>query len=128
VRAKKAVRLFDVNLRQTFYDYSTLRRGCALATALKLNAEELSVLASMLTLRGSTSGDRILSLFERFPIEVVILTRGFEGTVVYTPNGKFEGKPEAYPSEPGADSVGAGDAPLPPPRSRCWRTIRWIKS
>jgi fructokinase len=64
----------------------------------------------MLTLRGSTAGDRILCLFERFPIEVVILTRGPEGTAIYTPNARYEGTPAFYPSEPGADSVGAGDA------------------
>lgn len=110
VRAKGALRLFDVNLRQSFYDYSTLRRGCALATALKLNAEELGVMAAMLTLRGRSDGDRVLSLFERFPLEVVILTRGAEGTVIYTPTGKFEGQAVTYPLTDGADSVGAGDA------------------
>ena len=110
VRAKSAVRLFDVNLRQSFYDYSTLRRGCALATALKLNVEELAEMASMLTLRGSSAGDRVLSLFERFPIEIVILTRGARGTVIYTPTGRFESTPAHYDVEEGADSVGAGDA------------------
>ena len=110
VRAKGALRLFDVNLRQSFYDYSTLRRGCALATALKLNADELGVLAAMLTLRGGSDGDRVLSLFERFPLEVVILTRGAGGTVIYTPTGKFEGPAVRYPDAEGADSVGAGDA------------------
>jgi fructokinase len=77
---------------------------------LKLNAEELGVMASMLTLRGSSSGDRVLSLFERFPVEVVILTRGEAGTVIYTPTGRFEGQVAGYPFEEGADSVGAGDA------------------
>ena len=110
VRAKDALRLFDVNLRQSFYDYSTLRRGCALASALKLNAEELGVLAAMLTLRGTNPGDRVVSLFERFPLELVILTRGADGTVIYTPTGKFEGPAVGYTCEPGADSVGAGDA------------------
>ena len=110
VRAKCAVRLFDVNLRQSFYDYSTLRRGCTLATVLKVNADELGVLASMLTLRGSSAGDRVLSLFERFPVEVVILTRGEAGTVIYTPTARFESAAVSYPFEPGADSVGAGDA------------------
>ena len=77
---------------------------------LKLNAEELGVLASMLTLRGSSAGDRVLSLFERFPVEVVILTRGAAGTAIYTPAGRFEGPPVSYPVEAGSDSVGAGDA------------------
>ena len=102
--------MFDVNLRQSYYDYSNLRRGCALATAVKLNAEELSVLAEMLTLRGTSAGDRILALFERFPLELVILTRGKDGTAIYTPNGRFEDEPCRFQPEPGADSVGAGDA------------------
>ena len=110
VRATRALRLFDVNLRQDFYDYSTLRRGCALATVLKVNAEELAVLATMLTLRGGSAGDRVLSLFERFPIETVIVTQGVKGTAIYTLNGKFEGPPVSYEGQPGADSVGAGDA------------------
>ena len=110
VRATKAVRLFDVNLRQPYYDYSNLRRGCALATALKLNSEELGILSDMLMLRGSSPGDRILALFERFPLDTVILTRGKNGTALYTPSGRFEGEPVIVTPEDGADSVGAGDA------------------
>jgi fructokinase len=109
-QATRAVRLFDVNLRQADYDYSNLRRGCALATVVKLNAEELTVLAEMLTLRGTSQGDRIQALFERFPLKMVILTRGKDGTALYTLNGKFEGLPVEFQPESGADSVGAGDA------------------
>ena len=110
VQAKQAIRLFDVNLRQSDYDYSNLRRGCALASAVKLNAEELNILSEMLVLRGSTPGDRILALFERFPIELVIFTRGKDGTAIYTPRGRFEGERVDLQPQPGADSVGAGDA------------------
>lgn len=109
--AKNAIRLFDVNLRQSYYDYSILRRGCALATVLKLNSDELEVLAAMMTLRGATPGERILALFERFPIEHVILTRGSAGTAIYTASDRLEGgKVNAYQPQPGSDSVGAGDA------------------
>jgi fructokinase len=109
-QAKAAIRLFDVNLRQDFYDYSVLRRGCCLATAVKCNEEELAVLAEMLALRGNTPGDWIHSLFDRFPVESVLLTRGPRGSQLYLPNGRFEEPPPSYPHQEDADSVGAGDA------------------
>ncbi len=107
----KAIRLFDVNLRQDYYDLSMLRRGCALATDLKLNEGELDVLAEMLELRGNRHGDYILALFDRFPLDRVLLTRGAKGCVLFGANNtRFEGKPVSYPPAPGADAVGAGDA------------------
>ncbi len=108
-RASKAIRLFDLNLRQDFYDRSVLRRGCALATALKLNERELEILADMLHLRGNRHGDFVLALFDRFPLEQVLLTRGSRGCILYTPKAKCEVHNVSYPSQPGADSVGAGD-------------------
>ena len=109
--AKDAIRLFDVNLRQDFYDVSMLRRGCTLATDLKLNESELDVLADMLQLRGNRHGDYILALFDRFPIERLLLTRGEQGCILFGANNtRCEGKKISYPAVPGADAVGAGDA------------------
>lgn len=109
-RARKAIRLFDINLRQDYYDVSMLRRGCALATAVKINEEELDVAAEMLHLRGSRHGDHIHALFDRFPIEQLLLTRGARGCILFTPKNRCEVKQISYPAEPGADAVGAGDA------------------
>ncbi len=111
-KAKQAVRIFDVNLRQDFYDISVLRRGCAMATSLKINQRELGVLADLLKLRGNRDGDYILALFDRFPLEQIMLTRGSEGCAIYAGTSRFEAaKPAAYPVSPGgADPVGAGDA------------------
>jgi fructokinase len=108
-KASRAIRLFDVNLRQDFYDHSMLRRGCALATAVKLNEEELAILSSMLHLRGNRPGDFIHALFDRFPLEHVLLTRAERGCVLYTPKTKCEVHSVSYPSYTGADAVGAGD-------------------
>ncbi|BDC49405.1 fructokinase [Bryobacterales bacterium F-183] len=111
-RATKAIRLFDVNLRQEYYDISVLRRGCAMATALKINQRELAVLADLLKLRGNRDGDYMLALFDRFPLEQIMLTRGEQGCVIYAGTARFEGaKPVSYPDSPeGKDAVGAGDA------------------
>lgn len=111
-KASNAIRLFDVNLRQEYYDISVLRRGCAMATALKINQRELGVLAEMLKLRGNRDGDYILALFDRFPLEQIMLTRGEQGCVVYAGTSRFDAAaPVSYPESPeGRDAVGAGDA------------------
>jgi len=112
-KASKAIRLFDVNLRQDYYDISVLRRGCAMATALKINQRELGVLAEMLKLRGNRDGDYILALFDRFPLDQIMLTRGEQGCVVYAGTSRFDGgaTPVSYEESPeGKDAVGAGDA------------------
>jgi fructokinase len=108
-RAHNAIRLFDVNLRQDYFDVSMLRRGCALATAVKINEEELDVVADMLQLRGNRHGDYIHALFDRFPIDQLLLTRGERGCILFTPNNRCEVKQVSYDPQPDADAVGAGD-------------------
>ncbi len=115
--ARRAIRLFDVNLRQKFYDARIVARSCELATVVKLNHEELPVVCKLLALRvGEPSGanwiDRHAAaiLARHRHLTHVAVTRGPEGTVVYTPNGRTEGKPASFDQQPGRDSVGAGDA------------------
>jgi fructokinase len=109
--AKDAIRLFDVNLRQNFYDLSMLRRGCALASDLKLNESELEVLAELFGLQGEVPAHYVRELFERFPLERVLLTRGSRGCMLFTANNEqHEGGQVLYPAAADADSVGAGDA------------------
>ncbi len=109
-KAKRAIRLFDVNLRQDYFDVSMLRRGCALATAVKMNEAELDVMAGMLQLRGNRHGDYIHALFDRFPVDQILLTRGARGCILFTPNNRCEVKQISYEPESDADAVGAGDA------------------
>lgn len=109
-RAPKALKIFDLNLRQDFYDYSMLRRSCALANVIKLNRHELEVLTEMLSIPGANEDEQIKAMFNRFPIEMVLLTRGRMGTVVYRPSGHIEVAPAHYEPVDGADTVGSGDA------------------
>ncbi len=108
--ARRAIKLFDVNLRESrgrkFYDRGVIRRSCELATLLKLNHEELPEVAAMLGMEGEDAG----AIREALGLEAVVLTLGAEGTVAYTAGGLVRGEPaEARPVE-GADSVGAGDS------------------
>jgi len=118
--ARRAVRLFDVNLRQDFYNQHILRRSCELATAVKLNEQELPIVASELGLYltestdAADSGDHhdqlIAKLMRKFDLRLVALTRGERGTTLFTGEGKIEGETVSYDPVDGADAVGAGDA------------------
>lgn len=112
----RAFRLFDVNLRSSggreFYDARILRRSCELATAIKLNRDELPVVLRLLGLAPEAMEDAAAaSLCKAFPFEMVVLTRGAEGTAIYSRGGnRYEGDRVSYPLDAAADSVGAGDA------------------
>jgi fructokinase len=98
--AAKAVRLFDVNLRQDYYGADLLRDSLRRASIVKLNRDELPVVLGLL---GISSLD---GLRAEYGLTHAVLTRGAEGTSI---NG-IAGEPVRFPVQPGADSVGAGDA------------------
>ncbi len=114
--APAAVRLFDVNLRQDYFDADVIRESCQAATAVKLNDEELPVVARLLgheTPTESPGGAIALQaghLRRAFDLECVALTRGERGTLLFTESGRVEAEPARYPTGRNADSVGAGDA------------------
>lgn len=98
--AAKAVRLFDVNLRQDYYSREILHESLRRATMIKLNETELPVVLGLLELRN------LEALRAAYGLTHAVLTRGERGTSI---NG-VEGEPVRFPLQPGADSVGAGDA------------------
>lgn len=105
--AGSGVRLFDVNLRQQFFDRPTLKRSCELASAMKINTSELQMLGELLGL--ATEQEKAARLLiQRFELEWLALTRGPLGTVVYTPDERHEGEPVR--AKEGGDAVGAGDS------------------
>jgi fructokinase len=105
--ARRSVRLFDVNLRQDYFDRRTLERSMEYATAVKLNAEELTRLSGMFGL-ASDPADAGRQLIDRFKLKWLALTRGPAGTTVVTGSAEYGGDPVA--AADGGDPVGAGDA------------------
>jgi len=111
--ARRAVRLFDVNLRQNDYSAQMLRRSCERATVLKLNREELAIVARQVTRPADDADEDALAgaiLAQYRQLKVLALTRGEEGTVLYRGDERVEGAKAHYPAAEGADAVGAGDA------------------
>jgi fructokinase len=111
--ATQAVRLFDVNLRQTFFSADVIDKSLQLASAVKLNDDELSIVAKLTRLTTAVSHDQdaiVNELRDRYELDLVAVTRGPRGTVLYGHGEKVEGCCETTASPQGADGVGAGDA------------------
>ena len=100
-------RLFDVNLRQRYYDADVLAESMEVANAVKLNEEELPVVARLCGLAETPPVEQLRALCERFSLRLAALTRGPCGSVLATPDRVYES-----PAAPTvvADTVGAGDA------------------
>jgi len=103
-----ALRVFDVNLRHSFFDAAMLAASLGLANVVKLGAEELTRVAEM-TGVGTGGGERAEAerLARVFDLRLVAVTRGARGSLLVTPAEAFE--------HPGfrvrvADTIGAGDA------------------
>ena len=103
----KAVRVFDVNLRQAFFSREVLAESMKVSDIVKLNHEELP---KLMQLFGLDHGDEIASadsLMELHHLKLICVTRGCRGSLLISPQGLNE--------HPGyriqvADAIGAGDA------------------
>jgi fructokinase len=102
----KALRIFDVNVRRPFINEEVILESLKLANILKLNEEELPVLASLLGLTGTPLA-MIRQLATRFPFQVVALTRGAQGAMLIRGDEISE---EPCVDVGVVDTVGAGDA------------------
>jgi fructokinase len=103
----QALRVFDVNLRQRFYDRETIEASLELASVLKLNDEELPVMAEMLGIRVGDERKVLRELADQFGLRVLALTRGPGGSLLMA-NGD-EDECMAPPTTV-VDTVGAGDS------------------
>ena len=101
-----ALRVFDINLRQSFYSREIMERSLRLANVLKLNDAELPVLAQMFEL-GASAKQQMKSLAEGFSLRGVVLTRGAEGSLIYE-HGRWS--EQTARTVQVVDTVGAGDA------------------
>jgi len=101
-----ALRVFDINLRQRYFNRSIIEESLRLASVLKINHEELPVLGRFLTSGSKSPAD----LFKSFNnLRLIALTRGNAGSALYALDGSVYEHP-GYPADPMVDAIGAGDA------------------
>ena len=104
-----AKRLFDINLRPNCINPAAVRASLELCHVLKLNEDELEYLKK---LEGFNQGNEefIDRLMEDRSLELLALTSGEDGSVIYSRSSsqKIPAKPAG--SRRVVDTVGAGDA------------------
>lgn len=99
--------VFDVNLRQGFYNKEILCKSMQNCNILKINDEELITVSRMFGYPGIDLQDKCWILLGKYYLKMLILTCGINGSYVFTPgNVSFQPTPKVEV----ADTVGAGDS------------------
>jgi fructokinase len=100
------LKVFDINLRQNFYNREILLESLQHANILKLNEEELPVVASLFSLEGN-SESQLVKLSEIFGLDYIAYTMGSKGSLLI---GREESSFVEAPEVLVVDTVGAGDS------------------
>jgi fructokinase len=100
------LRVFDVNLRQHYFNRDTICRGLEQAHIVKLNDEELPVVAELAGI-DADGEEAIETLVDHYQLDLMAMTRGPRGALLISPEERSD--------HPGVeanvvDTVGAGDA------------------
>ncbi|MDE6544136.1 MAG: carbohydrate kinase [Muribaculaceae bacterium] len=99
--------VFDVNLRQGFYNKEILVNSMERCNVLKINDEELVTVSRMFGYPGIDLQDKCWILLGKYNLKMLILTCGINGSYVFTPGSvSFQETPVVEV----ADTVGAGDS------------------
>lgn len=104
--APRALKIYDINLRQDFHTPDRIRDSLGLADVLKINDDELALVSGMF---GLPTGQReaLQALLEAHHLKLAVLTRGGDGALILSP--------DAVSDLPGVpvdvvDTIGAGDS------------------
>ncbi len=101
------LRIFDINLRQSFYTKEILCDSFKRCNVLKINDEELVTVSRMFGYPGIDLQDKCWILLAKYNLKMLILTCGVNGSYVFTPGHiSFVETPKVQV----ADTVGAGDS------------------
>lgn len=104
-----ALRVFDVNLRHSFFDAEMLSASLAHADVVKLSEAELPLMSAMLgTGDGAGERDAARTLLGAYGLRLVAVTRGARGSLLVSADGQAV-EHDGFRVNV-ADTVGAGDA------------------
>jgi fructokinase len=106
-KTPSAVGFYDINLRSDCYNDRLIFESLLRANAIKLNQEEFEELKRLMMFE-KNSRRFVQHLLDVYELNIISLTKGHEGSDLYTRNGNFS--IDATKSEVVIDSVGAGDA------------------
>lgn len=100
-------KVFDINLRQHFYDKEIIEESLRLCNVFKINDEEFETVRKMFGYAGESYEETCRKIISDWNLKFLILTCGTRGSYIYTStDGSFMETPEVEV----ADTVGAGDS------------------
>lgn len=102
-------RFFDVNLRRPWPDFQVIELSLCHTDILKLNDEELPIIADMLKLPTDANAFAP-ALFEKYPVHTMLMTMGSRGAALFARDMLHSIHIPPAPVEKIVDTVGAGDA------------------
>lgn len=103
----ECLKVFDINIRQHWYSREIVTDSLRQADVLKLNEDELPLVASLLGI-GKSGAETIAELIRTFSLRYVIYTAGADYSEIHSAEGLLSRIPT--PQVEVADTVGAGDS------------------
>ena len=104
---KDCMKIFDINLRQTFYTKEVICESMKRCNVMKINDEELIVIGRMFGYPGLDIENKCWLILGKYDLDMLVLTCGVNGSYVFTPGRVSFRK---TPVVEVADTVGAGDS------------------
>ena len=101
------VKIFDINLRQSFFTKEIIEASMRRCNILKINDEELVVVSRMFGLPDLDEEKRCKQLIQEYNLDILVLTCGTNGSYVFTAGKSYY---QPTPKVEVADTVGAGDS------------------
>lgn len=101
------LKVFDINIRQKFYNSELIKESLLRADVLKLNEDELPIVADLFSLVGSEE-EVSRRLCADYSIKYLIYTKGGDSSEIYSKDGRLSYIPT--PKVVVRDTVGAGDS------------------
>ena len=101
------LRIFDINLRQHFYNKEIIQDSIRRCNILKINDEELELVGQLFGYPDLNFENKCWLILGKYNLDMLVLTCGTNGSYVFTPgNVSFLPTPKVKV----ADTVGAGDS------------------
>lgn len=101
----RCIRIFDINLRQKYYNKEIIDSALKLSNILKLNDEELQLISKILNIDGSET-DILNQLIEIYQLRLIAVTKGSNGSRLFMK--QKDSLHKGYSARI-VDTVGAGD-------------------
>jgi len=103
---EKALKIFDINLRQNFYSKQLINESLLISNVLKINDEELLIIAKLYGWQGDEEY-LCQKLLESYELKLLAYTCGASGSYLYSKDDKSFIKSPVVKVK---DTVGAGDS------------------